>query len=149
MGHAARRRPGAALALPLDALHLAAVAAWLGGLAVLLLAVLPARDAGRLAAVLPRWSRWAAGSVAVIVATGLFASWREVRDLSALPGTRYGQLLLVKAALVARDRSGARRPGATGSSARQRHVRAAARRRWGSSAPRCCSRPAPPPPSSR
>lgn len=99
VGHAAAGEL-TALALPLDALHLAAVSAWLGGLVVLLLAVLPSRDPARLAAVLPGWSRWAAGSVAVIVATGLFASWREVRELAALPSTRYGQLLLAKTALV-------------------------------------------------
>ncbi|MCW2605655.1 MAG: hypothetical protein JWO60_348 [Frankiales bacterium] len=89
-----------ALSWPLDAVHLAAVSLWLGGLIVLLAAVLPAQQPNLLAAVLPRWSRLAEVSVAVIVATGLFASWREVRSLDALPGTTYGQLLLVKTALV-------------------------------------------------
>ncbi len=93
-----------ALALPADAVHLAAVSAWLGGLVPLGLVVLrrhataPVAD---LAAVLPRWSRWAAGSVAVLVVSGTFASWREVRELDALISTTYGRLLLVKTVLVA------------------------------------------------
>ncbi|MEX2291457.1 MAG: copper resistance protein CopC [Mycobacteriales bacterium] len=87
------------VALPADALHLGAVSAWLGGLALLALVVL--RRGEILAEVLPRWSRWAAGSVVVLVATGTFASWREVRELGALTGTTYGRLLLVKTALVA------------------------------------------------
>lgn len=87
------------VALPADALHLGAASAWLGGLA--LLAVVVLRRGEALAEVLPRWSRWAAASVVLLVATGTFASWREVRELGALTGTTYGRLLLVKAALVA------------------------------------------------
>ncbi|MBU5895033.1 CopD family protein, partial [Vibrio cholerae O1] len=41
------------------------------------------------------------GSVLVLAATGLYQSWRQVGSWSALTGTRYGQLLLVKVALVA------------------------------------------------
>lgn len=88
------------LALPADALHLAAMSAWLGGL-VLLGAVVLRRSAPDIAAVLPAWSRYAAASVVVLVVTGTFASWREVRELDALPSTTYGRLLLVKVALVA------------------------------------------------
>ncbi len=92
-----------ALALPADAVHLAAASAWLGGVVLGLVvlrrhATAPVAD---LAAVLPRWSRWAAGSVAVLVVTGTFASWREVRELDALISTTYGRLLLVKTVLVA------------------------------------------------
>jgi copper transport protein len=35
-----------------------------------------------------------------MVATGSFAAWREVRSVDALTATRYGDLLLVKVALV-------------------------------------------------
>ncbi len=90
-----------AVALPLDVLHLAAAATWLGGLTVLGVALLRRPDPARLAAVLPRWSRWATGSVLVLVVTGTFAGWREVRDAGALPGTGYGRLLLLKLLLVA------------------------------------------------
>jgi copper transport protein len=87
------------LALPADSIHLAAMAAWLGGLVLLGLVVLR-RSTDELASVLPGWSRYAATAVGVLVVTGTFASWREVRELSALTSTSYGRLLLVKALLV-------------------------------------------------
>ncbi len=90
-----------AVALPADAVHLGAVSAWLGGLVLLAVAGLRQPAAVELATVLPRWSRWAAGSVLVLVITGTFASWREVREFPALTDTTYGQLLLLKTALVA------------------------------------------------
>jgi copper transport protein len=90
-----------AVALPADAVHLGAVSAWLGGLVLLVVAVLRQPAAVELATVLPRWSRWAAGSVLVLVVTGTFASWREIRELPALTDTAYGRLLLLKTALVA------------------------------------------------
>ena len=48
-----------------------------------------------------RFSRIAFGSVLVLAATGLYQSWRQVGSWSALTGTSYGQLLLVKIGLVA------------------------------------------------
>lgn len=87
------------LAVPLDVLHLLAVAGWLGGLVTLVVALYrePAveRDAVR------RYSRLAAGCVAVLVVTGLYQSWRQVGTWTALTGTAYGRLLLVKVGLVA------------------------------------------------
>jgi copper transport protein len=88
-----------AVALPADAIHLIAASAWIGGLVVLGAALLP-RLPAELAELLPRWSRLAMVAVALIVATGLFASWREVRELPALPATLYGRLLLIKVALI-------------------------------------------------
>lgn len=90
----------ASLALASDAIHLGAVSAWLGGL-VLLSTVLLRREPAELAAVLPRWSRYAATAVAVLVVTGAFAAWREVRAVDALFSTAYGRLLLLKTVLVA------------------------------------------------
>jgi hypothetical protein len=112
-----------------------------------------------LAAVLPRWSRWAAGSVAVLAVTGTFASLREVRELDALISTTYGRLLLVKPVLVA----GMLALGALGRSWVRRHyampvVHGAAAelpthpsrsRTPRGCADRCCSRPALPSSSSR
>ncbi|MCZ7459297.1 copper resistance CopC/CopD family protein [Streptomyces sp. WMMC940] len=89
----------AGLAMPVDVLHLLAVAAWLGGLATLLVALHRAPSVGR-AAVL-RFSRVAFWSVVVLAATGLYQSWRQVGSWSALTGTSYGRLLLVKIGLVA------------------------------------------------
>lgn len=86
--------------LPADVLHLAAACAWLGGLVLLAVAVLR-REPGELRAVLPRWSRYATVAVVVLVASGTYAGWREVREWGALTGTEYGVLLLGKTALVA------------------------------------------------
>lgn len=90
-------QPG--IAMPVDILHLLAVAAWLGGLTVLLVALYRAPSLDRRA--VARFSTVALGSVTVLAATGLYQSWRQVGSWSALTGTRYGQLLLVKAGLVA------------------------------------------------
>lgn len=85
--------------MPVDMLHLLAVAGWLGGLAALLVALHRTPDVTDDA--VRRFSRVAFGSVLVLAATGLYQSWRQVGSWSALTGTRYGQLLLVKVALVA------------------------------------------------
>ncbi|WP_392671708.1 copper resistance CopC/CopD family protein [Streptomyces sp. LN785] len=90
-------QPG--IAMPVDVLHLLAVAAWLGGLAALLVALYRTPDIGVTA--VRRFSRIAFGSVLVLTATGIYQSWRQVGSWSALTGTRYGQLLLVKVGLVA------------------------------------------------
>ncbi|MER7314039.1 MULTISPECIES: copper resistance CopC/CopD family protein [Streptomyces] len=90
-------QPG--IAMPVDVAHLLAVAAWLGGLAALLVALY--RTPHITADAVRRFSRVAFGSVVVLAATGLYQSWRQVGSWSALTGTWYGQLLLVKAGLVA------------------------------------------------
>ncbi|QFR02757.1 copper resistance protein CopC/CopD [Streptomyces phaeolivaceus] len=90
------------ISMPLDVLHLLAVATWLGGLATLLVALFRApADAPIEAAAVRRFSRVAFGSVLVLTATGIYQSWRQVGTWSALTGTAYGQLLLVKIGLVA------------------------------------------------
>ncbi|MFE7836248.1 copper resistance CopC/CopD family protein [Streptomyces sp. NPDC057474] len=90
------------ISMPLDILHLLAVAAWLGGLATLLVALFRAPvDAQIETAAVRRFSRVAFGSVLVLTATGIYQSWRQVGTWSALTGTSYGQLLLVKIGLVA------------------------------------------------
>ncbi|MFF8989591.1 copper resistance CopC/CopD family protein [Streptomyces sp. NPDC014983] len=93
-------QPG--IAMPVDVVHLLAVAAWLGGLTALLGALYraPAETPVEAAAV-RRFSRLALGSVLVLVATGVYQSWRQLGSWSAFTDTRYGQLLLAKIALVA------------------------------------------------
>ncbi|MFI8511521.1 copper resistance protein CopC [Streptomyces sp. NPDC085460] len=86
------------IAMPVDILHLLAVAAWLGGLTTLLVALYRSPSVER--AAVERFSRVAFASVAVLVATGIYQSWRQVGSWSALTGTRYGQLLLVKIGLM-------------------------------------------------
>ncbi|MER6843078.1 copper resistance CopC/CopD family protein [Streptomyces platensis] len=87
-----------AVAMPVDVLHLLAVAAWLGGLAALVVSLYWGPPVER--AAVRRFSRIAFGSVVVLVATGLYQSWRQVGTWSALTDTAYGRLLLIKAALV-------------------------------------------------
>lgn len=87
------------LAMPLDVLHLLAVATWLGGLVSLLIALYRTPDIER--AAVQRFSRIAFGSVVVLAVTGLYQAWRQVGSWSALTDTSYGKLLLVKVALIA------------------------------------------------
>ena len=99
-GHAVTGR-WVTLAVVADTLHVLAVSVWLGGLVLLVAVLLPGRDVTRLRDALPRWSRLAAGCLAVIVASGTFQAWRQVGTLGALRSTDYGRLLIVKVILFA------------------------------------------------
>lgn len=90
-------QPG--LAMPVDILHLLAVATWLGGLTALLVALHKVPGLEREA--IRRFSTVAFVSVIALTATGAYQSWRQVGSWSALTGTDYGRLLLVKLGLVA------------------------------------------------
>ncbi|MCS0601644.1 copper resistance protein CopC [Streptomyces sp. LP11] len=92
----------AGIAMPVDVVHLLAVAAWLGGLTALLVALYraPAETPVEAAAV-RRFSQVAFGSVVALVVTGVYQSWRQLGSWSAFTETGYGQLLLAKIALVA------------------------------------------------
>ncbi|MER5941268.1 copper resistance protein CopC [Streptomyces sp. NPDC001928] len=91
----------AGVAMPVDVVHLLAVAGWLGGLAALLVALYRApADTPVDGSAVRRFSRLAFGSVLALVATGIYQSWRQLGSWSAFTDTRYGQLLLVKIGLV-------------------------------------------------
>ncbi|MFI8453173.1 copper resistance CopC/CopD family protein [Streptomyces erythrochromogenes] len=90
-------QPG--LAMPADILHMMAVATWLGGLAALLVALHKVPGIERSA--VRRFSRVAFVSVVVLAVTGAYQAWRQTGSWSALTGTEYGRLLLLKIALVA------------------------------------------------
>ncbi|MER6535588.1 copper resistance protein CopC [Streptomyces sp900105755] len=93
-------QPG--IAMPVDVIHLLAVAAWLGGLTALLVALYRApADTPVESAAVQRFSRVAFGSVLALVATGVYQSWRQLGSWSAFTDTAYGELLLVKIGLVA------------------------------------------------
>jgi copper transport protein len=79
------------------------MAAWFGGLVVLVLRVTRAPSSGRveLETALARFSRLALMCWAGIAATGIYLAWRQVGTPGALPNTDYGRWLLVKLALVA------------------------------------------------
>ena len=95
-GHAATA-DSAGLAMTVDAVHLVALALWLGGLAVLSGALLRAGTVDR--AVVARFSRLAFVCVVVVAGTGVAQAWREVGSAGALTDTRYGTLLIVKVVL--------------------------------------------------
>ncbi|MFD2792148.1 CopD family protein [Promicromonospora vindobonensis] len=101
-GHTRATTPEA-LVIGVDVLHLAAGTLWLGGLVAIALVLgdLARGDSG--AVVLRRFSAWAAGLLAVLVAAGSFLAWRIAGSWDALLDSGYGALLLVKvlAALVA------------------------------------------------
>lgn len=93
-------QPG--IAMPVDVIHLLAVAAWLGGLTALLVALYRApADTPVESTAVQRFSRVAFGSVLALVATGIYQSWRQLGSWSAFTDTAYGELLLVKIGLVA------------------------------------------------
>ncbi|WP_427166771.1 copper resistance CopC/CopD family protein [Streptomyces sp. C1-1] len=91
-------QPG--IAMPVDVVHLLAVAAWLGGLTALLVALYRSPAPVEASAV-RRFSTVAFGSVLALVATGVYQSWRQLGSWSAFTDTTYGQLLLAKIGLVA------------------------------------------------
>jgi methionine-rich copper-binding protein CopC/putative copper export protein len=80
--------------------HLSAFAAWIGGLAALLVA-LGGRPSQRKAAAVRRFSQVAAASFVVVGLTGLVRAQDEVAAWSALVATLFGQLVLVKVGLLA------------------------------------------------
>jgi copper transport protein len=106
-GHGSSQSP-VALNFPVNALHVGAMAIWLGGLGALLL-VLPTAtraaatpaDRGRLlAGPLARFSTLALAMVVVVMATGLIQAYVYVRHLEDLLTTGYGRAVLAKFLLV-------------------------------------------------
>jgi copper transport protein len=105
-GHAAAHGPAVALA-PSAVAHVAAVSAWLGALATLLIAVaaarwLPADERGGLiAAAGARVARVAPVAVAVVIATGAAQAAFHLHGPGDLVATAWGRLLLAKTLLLA------------------------------------------------
>ncbi|HWK29723.1 MAG TPA: copper resistance protein CopC [Solirubrobacter sp.] len=87
------------LGVPAATVHLAAMALWFGGLALLLVGVLRRPDAS-LAPVLPRFSALALACFVALGVTGVYLAWRQTGALAALPATDFGKLLLVKSGVV-------------------------------------------------
>ena len=85
--HAISGLPGAGLVL--DAVHVAAMALWVGGLTAFLFA--PDR----------RFRPYAIGGLAIVIGSGLLLALAHLGSPSALVTTSYGWVLVVKAALVA------------------------------------------------
>ena len=101
-GHAGQLSPRG-LALPLDAVHLAAGAIWLGGLIGIVVFWLNVGREGRVAAlsvVVPRFSTTAFVSVLALIGTGIGQSLLELPTLASLWETNYGKALVVKIVLL-------------------------------------------------
>jgi len=101
-GHAGQLSPRG-LALPLDAVHLAAGAIWLGGLIGIVVFWLNVGREGRVAAlsvVVPRFSTTAFVSVLALIGTGIGQSLLELPTLGSLWETSYGKALVVKIVLL-------------------------------------------------
>ena len=105
-GHASVQEPVAVL-LPANVLHVLAASAWIGGLAVLVVALPaatrrlepPARTR-LLAAAVGRFSTVALVSVAALLAGGIVQSILELEAFGDLTGTAYGRAIVVKSVLV-------------------------------------------------
>ncbi len=104
-GHAAAAEDSTLL-VPLDIAHVAAMSAWVAGIALLVLAVptatrlLAAGDRTRLlAGLVSRFSTVALTAVAVLLATGVLQSILHLASFSDLIDTAFGRAILVKSAL--------------------------------------------------
>lgn len=97
-GHAGLSGPHAAAAVAV-ALHVAAIALWMGGLAVVVGLLLIEPDEAP--AVLPRYSTLALVCVIIGAEAGLLTASLNTGSLGDLLGSTYGSLVLVKMALLA------------------------------------------------
>jgi copper transport protein len=104
-GHASVQSPRALL-LSLNIVHVAAMAAWLGGIAVLVLALRaataalePADRVRLLAATVSRFSAIATVAIAAIVLTGVLQSIVYIESFGQLLDTPFGRSVLIKSLL--------------------------------------------------
>jgi copper transport protein len=98
-GHA---NTSGALSFAMDVAHVQAAAVWVGGLAALLVALLWS-GGGRwelATTAVPRFSKLAAFSVAVLLMAGVVNAYLQIRSWSGLWSTTYGRLVLAKTALL-------------------------------------------------
>ena len=93
--------PVAGVSVVIDAIHLAAMSVWLGGLVMLVAFLLPRANERELGAILPIWSRWAATAVSALIVAGTVQALIEVSSFDGLFNSTYGRLILVKVALAA------------------------------------------------
>ena len=106
-GHAAAA-PSPVLAMVIHALHVLGAGGWVGGLAMLVLAAVPAALAspeadrhGDVARLVAAFSPTALGFAGLLVLTGAIAGWRNIGSWDGLLHSLYGQRLLAKLAVLA------------------------------------------------
>jgi copper transport protein len=90
----------AGLTVVADAVHLAAVSVWVGGLVMLAVYLLRKANARELTAILPVWSNWATLAVTVLVLAGAAQALIQIGSFGALFNTTYGQLVIAKVVLL-------------------------------------------------
>ena len=107
-GHAAASAKFTSLMIGSDFLHVLGGASWLGSLFAVIVVGVPlsltldgVERWSSFASLVNSFSPIALGSAAIVVVSGLIASWVHLEHLSALWQTRYGQTLMIKLALVA------------------------------------------------
>jgi copper transport protein len=93
--------PVAGVSVVIDALHLAAVTVWVGGLVMLFGFLLPRANGRELGAILPIWSRWAMAAVGALIFAGVVQSLIEVSNVDGLINSTYGRMILAKVGLAA------------------------------------------------
>ena len=87
------------LGITADFLHLCAISAWVGGLVMLSVCLLPRKQLDELEQVVPRFSRVALASVLLIVTSGLLLLWEISRGIDDFWATDYAQVLILKLTL--------------------------------------------------
>ena len=87
--------------LGVDAVHLLAAGAWVGGLPGLVMFLRTGPTTHAATTAIGRFSTLGMASVALILATGLVNTWYLVGSVPALVATPYGRLLTIKVALFA------------------------------------------------
>ena len=100
VGHS-RSQAAPWLGVPVDVLHTAAAATWLGGLAALVFVVIPKVDTERGVAAFDRFGHVAERAVAVLVVTGIIQMLRLHGNPLSMLTNRAGLLLILKISLVA------------------------------------------------
>lgn len=105
-GHAASSAP-VWLMLPANLVHVVAVSGWIGGLAVLVIALRgataclePADRTRLLVEVVGRFSTWAPVAVAAVLASGIVQSLVNLSAWGQLVHTAYGRAVLIKIGLL-------------------------------------------------
>jgi copper transport protein len=105
-GHASIQSPVWAF-FPADVAHVLAASIWVGGIACIVFAlplatraVAPKERTAMLVEVLGRFSPVALAAVAVLAISGVIQAYIDIRSLSALTNTTYGELVLLKTGLM-------------------------------------------------
>ncbi len=85
-------------------LHLIGISAWGGAVLLYAFIILPGythqTSSQKIAATVSRLSSLATGALGLVILTGIYNSWRQLGEISNLWNSDYGQMLLIKLALV-------------------------------------------------